>query len=154
MKASLSPLWEKRNEYWRAKEKADRLRAELRAMEQERARKGLVRLSPHQRLVLSALVDDNVDDNFGDNECCRYRRSIERATGLSRAQSGRALAALQRLGFVAFHRGLFNEDGEVAGSGYATTRAGHDWWWDKESPRQRELTGAIHGAEIGASDRA
>jgi len=150
MKATLSPLWEKRNEYWRAKEKADRLRAELRAMEQERAREGLVRLSPHQRLVLSALVDDN----FGDNGYCRYRRSIERATGLSRAQSGRALAALRRLGFVALHRGLFDEDGEVAGSGYATTRAGHDWWWDKESPRQRELTGAIHSVEIGASDRA
>lgn len=125
-------LIEKRNEYWRARATADRLWRELRQMEFAAARGKLKRLTPHQRALMAAIVHDD----FRDDEFCYSRRHIENVSGLTRAQSGRAIAALRRLGFIDLHRGLFTDDGEPAGSGYATTLAGHDWWWEKEADRQ------------------
>jgi hypothetical protein len=80
--------------------------------------------------VVAALVDDDWHEEIWFT----YRRSIAKMTGLLNDQVGRALGALKRLGFVEFRRGLFTEDGEVAGCGYRVTRDGYAWWWEHEAP--------------------
>jgi hypothetical protein len=49
---------------------------------------------------------------------------LARLTGLDRKTVRRACRALRRKGFAQFGRGLWTDDGEPAGSGYAITRAG------------------------------
>ena len=50
--------------------------------------------------------------------------TIEDDTGLSRSEVRRACRSLRRKGLAKFVRGLMNDDGEVAGSGYCATRVG------------------------------
>jgi len=70
--------------------------------------------------VLKELVEHYHD------ECanCLYIRYIASQTGLEQNKARRAVRALARKGLAVLERGLFNEDGEVAGSGYRATRAG------------------------------
>lgn len=126
MNAAELTIWDRRNAYWRAKETADRLRAELRQAEQAQDLAKLKRLSPHQRAVLSAVLEN------GTREYVYHFETIEEWTGLNRTQVCRACRALRRLGFMMFERGCFTEDGEVAGSGYGATAAGETWWREKE----------------------
>ena len=43
---------------------------------------------------------------------------------INKDMAGAICRDLRNRGYVTFERGLFNEDGEVAGSGYAITKAG------------------------------
>jgi len=43
-----------------------------------------------------------------------------------RTKSRRVARRLKRLGLLSFHRGLFNDDGQVAGSGYSLTDLGRE----------------------------
>jgi hypothetical protein len=120
--------WWKWSEAKRLEDQAQKLRAEIREMDRIKALRDLKRLPPQQRAVLGAFVGE------ADSELCYSFSTISQWSGLGRAQVSRACKALRRLGFLSFHRGLFNEDGEVAGSGYALRDAGTDWWRTRETP--------------------
>lgn len=49
-----------------------------------------------------------------------------RSFDMPRERARSACRSLAAKGLAQYWRGLFTEDGEVAGSGYAITRAGHD----------------------------
>lgn len=55
---------------------------------------------------------------------CMYFRSIASHTKLEERQVRLACRALKRKGLAEYVRGLFDDDGMVAGSGYAATDAG------------------------------
>lgn len=74
----------------------------------------------HDSKVLKVLADG--DPDFGHYSF----RAIQRRTGLKRSEIGRACRSLTRKGLAKFGSGLFTEDGEVAGSGYAATDAGRE----------------------------
>lgn len=59
----------------------------------------------------------------GDFGCFSFR-PIMRRTRLNRAAVRRACRSLARKGLARFHRGLWTEDGEPAGSGYCATEQG------------------------------
>ena len=82
-------------------------------------------LPPHQLLVLIAL-DEHYCSYLGAGEFFLPFKAISSVTGLDRAQVKRAVRRLARCGFAEYSRGLMSEDGEVAGSGYACTKAGHE----------------------------
>jgi len=66
--------------------------------------------------ILNCLID--AGDDFGYLSFA----DISSRTGLERKIVRRACRALARKGLAAYGRGLFNDDGEVAGSGYTATR--------------------------------
>lgn len=133
-----SEIFLKRMEVIRLRNQISRLRLEIVIEEREAAVATLQRLPPHQRTVLGAFADNAADDYEGP--WAYSFREIMEWTGFSRAQVSRACKALRRYGFLSFERGLFNEDGQVAGSGYAITRAGRSWWTIREDGSQAPLT--------------
>jgi len=76
------------------------------------------RLTDHERAVLRHLA------SLGEECGFQGFSPIGLATDLSRKEVRRACRSLKRKGFAEFSNGLFNEDGGMAGSGYAATRAG------------------------------
>jgi hypothetical protein len=70
--------------------------------------------------VLAALAEADGGDGF-------YFLSLARVagnTGLSRDLSRALLRSLTDQGLATYARGLFTDDGEVAGAGYGITRSG------------------------------
>jgi len=59
-------------------------------------------------------------------ECCMYFRGIVSNTKLELKQVRRACRSLARKKLAEYVRGLMDEDGQVAGSGYTATQAGVD----------------------------
>jgi DNA-binding MarR family transcriptional regulator len=80
-----------------------------------------IKLNPHERKVLSALAD-----YYGDFGFFSFSQ-LSRKTRLNRQQVRRAARSLARKGLAEFCRGLFTQDGEVAGSGYGCSREGAKW---------------------------
>jgi hypothetical protein len=77
-------------------------------------------LNPNETKVLVELADLH-----GYEECCYSGFDpLARETGLDRKVVRRACRSLARKGLAEYGRGLWSEDGEPAGSGYAATRAG------------------------------
>lgn len=77
-------------------------------------------VTPIERKVLRAL-----SDTYDAHDGCFYGfKTIMRRTKLTRAVVRRACRSLKRKGLSEYGRGLWNDDGEVAGSGYAATKAG------------------------------
>ena len=77
------------------------------------------RVNENEKAVLSFLVEQNDYDGF-------YFFSFSRimdATGLDRKSVRKACRSLKRKGLAKFGSGLWTEDGEPAGSGYAAARA-------------------------------
>jgi hypothetical protein len=75
-----------------------------------------VKLSPINLKVLEALHDETGD------YCYRSFASISRDTGLDRKAVRRACRFLARKGLAVYGRGLWTDEGEPAGSGYAATK--------------------------------
>lgn len=76
-------------------------------------------MSKNQRKVLEFLSE------HGDHEGrCFYFRTIAKGTKLTIRECRLACRALARKGFAEFHRGLFDDDGMAAGSGYCATTKG------------------------------
>jgi len=63
-------------------------------------------------------------EHFEEDENCYYFRGISEETSLDIKTVRRACRSLARKGYTECIHGLFNEDGEVAGSGYCATRLG------------------------------
>lgn len=83
----------------------------------------LVRLSERERVCLQAIYDlGHAELGYGI-----YFKTIVEETGLTTAQVRRSVRACARKGLVELHRGLFTDDGMIAGSGYGITLEGHTW---------------------------
>lgn len=78
-----------------------------------------MKISERQRKVLEVLVERHHEE---DN--CLYFRCIADRSGLDVRESRIAARALVRKGLAEYVRGLFDDDGMVAGSGYCSTTAG------------------------------
>lgn len=90
--------------------------ARLSAMRSEQS--GSIKVSERERIVLAAFVEEH-EPGSGI-----YMRTIVSATGLDASAVRRATRALARKGLTKLVRGLFYDDGLLAGSGYAATDAG------------------------------
>lgn len=77
-----------------------------------------MKLNENERRVLEALAMGGED--FG----CFPFDLLAEDTGLDRKQVRRACRSLARKGLAEYHRGLWTEDGEPAGSGYCASAAG------------------------------
>jgi len=60
-------------------------------------------------------------------EGCWYSRAIAGHAEVSLLAARRAIKSLVRRGYVELTRGLFDDDGMIAGSGYNATQAGHEF---------------------------
>ncbi len=72
--------------------------------------------------VLECLSDRYGDD--GGN--CLPSGFIASLTDLSLLQARRAIKSLQRRGYAELIRGIFNDEGQICGSGYCCTREGRE----------------------------
>ena len=79
-----------------------------------------MKLNENEMTVLRCLVDSYSEDE----PRFMYFRGIAADTKLDVKVVRRAARSLARKGLAEFARGLFDEDGMVAGSGYGATRAG------------------------------
>ena len=88
------------------------------------------KMSAREEKVLAYLDEyyDRIDEN------CHYFWLIADGTGLDKKQVRRAARSLARKGLTKYVRGLFDEDGQVAGSGYCCTQLGHDALAERVSP--------------------
>jgi len=89
-----------------------------------------VKLSEREQKCLAVLVD-YVN---GEEERCVYMKTIAEETKLTLVQVRRSVRALARKGLAKYHRGLFDEDGKVAGSGYCASEEGTQFIekWEEE----------------------
>jgi hypothetical protein len=76
------------------------------------------------------LVDElclrTLDNMISDPEYCTRTDGMAKSMGIDKDMVIALLRELKRRGHADFFRGLFTEDGDVAGAGYAPTRAGLD----------------------------
>jgi predicted transcriptional regulator len=81
-----------------------------------------VTVSDRERKCLKILVE------YSDSDAsCLYFRTIARRTGLGRIQVKRSVRSLARKGLAEYIRGLFDDEGMVAGSGYCATQTGREF---------------------------
>lgn len=91
------------------------------------------KVSEREKLALMALYETYSD--YGDEQCIYFRTIAERS-GLPLDKVRRTVRALARKGLAVYERGLFDDDGMVAGSGYRCSEEG------------AELASAIEMAEL------
>jgi hypothetical protein len=92
-----------------------------------------VNVNPIELKVLRVLAASNWYDGFGFLNF----RGIAARTKLKRKEIRRAARSLARKGLAEFQKGLWTEDGEVAGSGYGCTKAGADFLRTRAAPSKR-----------------
>lgn len=80
-----------------------------------------VKISDRERKCLESLV--MIYSEYDEGRCT-YFRVISKQTGLTEQQVRRSVRSLARKGLAEYHRGLFDDDGFTAGSGYCATKAG------------------------------
>ncbi len=79
-------------------------------------------LTQSESKVLECLSDRFADE---DNNCLPSG-FIASLTDLSLLQARRAVKSLQRRGYAELIRGIFNDEGQICGSGYCCTIAGRE----------------------------
>lgn len=82
-------------------------------------------MSDEQLKILGAFAE------VGEDYCIGYR-TLEPRTGMTREQLKPLVAELRKLGYAYYAKGLMNEDGEVAGSGFGITREGLDFYYNAQ----------------------
>lgn len=82
-----------------------------------------VKVNENEHKCLAVLAENFYDDSEWS---AWYMHGIVTETKLELSQVRRAVRSLARKGLAAYERGLFNDDGQVAGSGYRATQAGKD----------------------------
>ena len=85
----------------------------------DKIKEGEMKIGEQERQVLIVL-----SDYWHEEGNCIYFKTIEQETKLNTGQVRRACRSLARKDLAEFHRGLFTEDGEVAGSGYCASEKG------------------------------
>ena len=78
--------------------------------------------------VLKTLNEYSEDSDYGQ---AWYTWKIAEDTGLTKEYARVALLSLRNRGLVIWQRGLFNDDGMTAGSGYAITNQGQKYLADE-----------------------
>ena len=63
---------------------------------------------------------------YGDEANCTYFRFITKETGLTLKEVRRACHSLAKKGLAEYVRGLFDDEGFTAGSGYCATEKGRE----------------------------
>lgn len=94
-----------------------------------------VSLNGNETKVLEALVAQTRPEG----EMCVAFAYLMGETNLDRPTVRRACRSLARKGLAEFYRGLTNDDGEMAGSGYCASRAGVDLIEPEEDDEQEPL---------------
>lgn len=80
------------------------------------------KMPPHHASVLLAL--NEITQPSG--ECCVYFRTIARKVEMEVQQVRRITRHLARKGLAEYWRGLWTEDGDLAGAGYCITDKGRE----------------------------
>ena len=80
-----------------------------------------MKVSDREMKVLKVLAG-----HYNDEGNCLYFRTIMAETKLEKTQVRRSVRSLARKDLAKYERGLFDDDGTVAGSGYCCTRAGKE----------------------------
>ena len=80
---------------------------------------GKIKISEREKKCLTHLLT-----LYNSDQDCTYFRYVAKDTGLEEKQVKRAVRSLARKGLAEYVRGLFDEDGFVAGSGYRATELG------------------------------
>jgi hypothetical protein len=83
--------------------------------------------------ALKADVLEYMNDVLSPDFCSGIR-PIAKFLGISREMTRATLLELRDEGLVTYERGLFTEDGEVAGSGYGITMAGRALYREHIAP--------------------
>jgi DNA-binding transcriptional MocR family regulator len=83
-----------------------------------------IKVSDRERRVLKVLADGYDSGWYGEGSQCYFFRYIAKELKLEITQVRRACRALARKGLAEYVRGLFDDDGMVAGSGYCATKEG------------------------------
>ncbi len=78
-----------------------------------------IKISEREKACLKVLAE-----HFEHDANCMYMRFIAKETKLTLVQVRRSVRSLARKGLAAYERGLFDDDGKVAGSGYRATLEG------------------------------
>lgn len=81
-----------------------------------------MKLGPFHTKVLAFLSESYSPDGMGFYTF----KGISAETGIDAGQVRRSCRFLARKGLTKYGRGLWTEDGEPFGSGYAATKEGHD----------------------------
>jgi hypothetical protein len=81
-----------------------------------------MKLNENELKVLTLLAE-----SFENEQNCYYFRGISSHTGLDIKTTRRICRSLARDGLAECLHGLFNDDGEVAGSGYCATQQGYNF---------------------------
>lgn len=77
---------------------------------------------------LSALETQCVASFGGLTEgYCLNFKAVAARSEIERHLVRRVVRACARKGLLVYERGLFNDEGEVAGAGYGLTAKGHNW---------------------------
>ena len=94
-------------------------------------------LTETERAVLLAM------DDLWSDEFCGPFVSLQRETGLDRRTVRKACRSLAERGLARYMRGLFDDDGRVAGAGYGLTRTGSEMAWNtiRLNPQEGESDG-------------
>jgi predicted transcriptional regulator len=87
--------------------------------------------SEREKQALTAF--DGTDELFGYLSF----KSIAKRSGLDIKHVRRTVRSLARKGLAEYGRGLWTEDGQVAGSGYCITDAGREALASRTDPEQR-----------------
>lgn len=81
----------------------------------------MIKLSERETRALQVLSD------VYHSDCnCLYLKTIARLSGVERKIIRRVVRSLARKGMVELVRGLFDDDGRIAGSAYCCTQAGYE----------------------------
>ena len=80
-----------------------------------------MKISEREQKCLKILAE-----HYQSDQNCLYFRAFTLSTRLNTKQVRRTVRSLARKGLAEYIRGLFDEDGMVAGSGYCATEEGYD----------------------------
>jgi len=83
-------------------------------------KKSTITISERERLCLEYLAEIYHEEEMN----CTYFCTIAKETGLTERQARRSARALARKGLAEYVRGLIDQDGMLAGSGYMATFEG------------------------------
>lgn len=92
-------------------------------------RPALCTIGPQETRALKALAA-----YYHGSGYCVFFREISRKSKLTKHQTRRAIRSLARKGLAEYHRGLFDDDGKVCGSGYCCTVAGIELFREMQAP--------------------
>lgn len=82
----------------------------------------MIKLNANEERVLRSLAENT--STHGEM-CCSFKHLADNEADIKLVRRG--CRALRRKGLAEFYRGLMNEDGEVAGSGYCISPLGVEW---------------------------